>query len=165
MNKPMRPLSPIEVAAGFAVVGSLLAVMTPSFIKNLHASSMTEAVDGLQQISARATALAEAAPQHEAYPPSAPLTPESVPRASLAVDPPGTWAHPTWRLLAFELTGPHAYSFQFDSQNGPQRSTFTAEARGDLDGDGVLSSFRISGSVEPGRPPQRDVLEVVREVE
>lgn len=161
----MRPLTPIEVAAGFAVVGSLLAVMTPAFIKNLHASSMTEALEGLEQISARATALAEAAPQHAAYPPSAPLTPANVPRASLALDPPGTWTHPSWRLLAFEITRPHAYSFQFDSSNGEQRSTFVAEARGDLDGDGVLSTFRTGGSVQPGRPPQRDVLEVVREVE
>lgn len=161
----MRAFSPIEVAAGFAVIGSLLAVMTPAFIKNLHASSMTEALSGLQQLSARATALAEAAPQTAAYPPSAPLTPANVPRATLVVDPPGTWSHPTWRLLAFELTGPHAYSFQFDSHNAADASTFSAEARGDLDGDGVLSTFRITGSVTPGNAPQLGVLEVMREVE
>jgi hypothetical protein len=34
-----------------------------------------------------------------------------------------------------------------------------------LDGDGVLSTFRAGGSLRQGQTPQRDVLEVSREVE
>jgi hypothetical protein len=161
----MRPLAPVEAALVFALGGAVLAVTVPVFIRNLNASRMTEALDGLERISARAGALADAAPQLSAYPASCPLTPASVPRATLVTDPPSTWNQPTWRLLGFSIEAPHAYSFQFDSQNGPAISRFTAEAHGDLDGDGVVSTFRIGGSVQPGQAPRRDALEVIREVE
>ena len=161
----MRPLAPVEAALAFALAGSVLAVTGPVFVRNLNASRMTEALDGLERISARANALADAAPQDRAYPASASLTPATVPRASLATDPPGTWHQPTWRLLGFSIEAPHAYSFQFDAQNDAKVSRFSVEAHGDLDGDGVVSTFRTGGSVEPGQAPRRTPLEVIREVE
>jgi hypothetical protein len=161
----MRALAPVEAALLFAIGGSLCAVTIPAFLKNLHASRTTEALNGLEQIAVRASALSDSMPLTEAFPASAPLTPASVPRATLVVDPPHTWDHPTWRLLGFSLETPHAYSFQFDSQNGPDVSRFTAEAHGDLDGDGVLSTFKTGGTLRPGQAPQRDILEVSREVE
>lgn len=161
----MRPLAPVEAALVFALGGAVLAVTVPVFVRNLNASRMTEALDGLERISTRASALADSAPQDRAYPASCPLTPSSVARASLVTDPPSTWSHPTWRLLGFSIETPHAYSFQFDSANGPGESHFTVEAHGDLDGDGVVSTFRTGGSIRPGQPPQRSPLEVIREVE
>lgn len=161
----MRALAPVEAALLFAIGGSLCAVSIPAFLRNLHASRMSEALEGLEQIAVRASALSDSAPLTAAFPASCPLTPATVPRATLVVDPPHTWAHPTWRLLGFELDTPHAYSFQFDSQNSPGISRFTAEAHGDLDGDGVLSTFRTGGSIQQGQGPKRDVLEVSREVE
>jgi hypothetical protein len=161
----MRALSPVEGALAFAIGGSLLAVALPAFFRNLHASRVTEALDGLGQISARALQLSESAPASSAFPASAPLTPAAVPRATLVSDPPHTWDHPTWRLLGFGFETPHAYSFQFDAENGPQGSRFTAQAHGDLDGDGVLSTFRTSGALRPGAPPTTGPLEVSREVE
>ena len=161
----MRPLAPVEAALAFALGGSVLAVTVPAFVRNLNASRMTEALDGLERISARANALADSAPQDRAYPPSCPLTPATVPRATLVTDPPATWNQPTWRLLGFSIDTPHAYSFQFDSTNDAKISSFTVEAHGDLDGDGVVSTFRTGGSVEPGQPPRRSALEVMREVE
>ena len=113
----------------------------------------------------RASELADTAPQARAYPDPAPLTPAQVPRGVLTTDPPGTWQHPTWRLLDFGFDAPHAYSFEFTSKNAPDVSTFTASAHGDLDADGVQSSFSVSGSVRPGAAPQTLPLEVVREVE
>jgi hypothetical protein len=161
----MRPLAPVEAALAFCLTGSLLALTIPAFLRNLHASKMSEALVGLERISARAASLSDVAPQTRAYPESAPLTPASVPRGELVASPPGTWALPTWRLLGFSIEVPHAYSFRFDSENGPLVSRFTATAHGDLDGDGVLSTFQVSGSVRPGQPPERGVLEVSREVE
>lgn len=161
----MRALAPVEAALLFAIGGSLCAVTIPAFLKNLHASRMSEALDGLEQIAVRANVLSDSAPLTAAFPAPAPLTPASVPRASLVVDPPHTWDHPTWRLLGFAIETPHAYSFQFDSQNGPDISRFTAEAHGDLDGDGVLSTFKTGGSLQPGQPAKREILEVTREVE
>lgn len=161
----MRSLTPVEAAFAFALGGSVLAVFVPPFIRNLHASRLTEPLEGLGRISKRAAALADAAPALQAYPPSAPLTPAQVPRGELTVDPPGTWAHPTWRLLDFSLQAPHAFSFELSSVNAAERSTYTAVAHGDLDGDGVHSTFQVSGEVRPGHPPETFPLEVIREVE
>lgn len=161
----MRALTPVEAALAFAIGGSLLAVTVPAFLRNLHASRMSEALDGLERIRGRAFVLSDTAPLAAAFPESAPLTPASVPRATLIQDPPRTWDHPTWRLLGFSIETPHAYSFQLDAHNGPDVSRFTAEAHGDLDGDGVVSTFRTGGSIRQGQAPQADVLEVSREVE
>ncbi len=161
----MRTLTPVEAALAFALGGSVLAVFVPAFVKNVHASRMTEPLDGLARIAGRASELADTAPQERAYPDSAPLTPAQVPRGVLTQDPPGTWQHPTWRLLDFGFDTPHAYSFEVTSKNAADVSTFRAAAHGDLDADGVLSSFSLSGSVRPGSAPETLPLEVVREVE
>jgi hypothetical protein len=161
----MRGLAPVKAAIAFAIGGSVLAVFVPAFIRNLHASRLTEPLDGLGRIARRAAELADGSPQLHAYPESAPLSPPQVARAELVNDPPGVWLHPTWRLLDFGFTTPHAYSFELTSKNAADVSTFSAVAHGDLDGDGVLSTFSISGEVKPGSLPRTFALEVVREIE
>jgi hypothetical protein len=161
----VRALTAVEAALAFAITGSLLAVSVPAFVRNLHASRMSEALDGLERISGRALALSETGPFSAAFPAPAPLTPEAVPRATLVQDPPRTWDHPTWRLLDFSFDTPHAYAFQFESKNGADQASFEVIAHGDLDGDGVLSTFRTGGILRQGKPPERSVLEVSREVE
>jgi hypothetical protein len=161
----MRALAPVEAAIAFAIAGSVLAVFVPAFIKNLHASRLNEPLDGLGRIARRAAELADGSPQLHAYPESAPLSPPQVARGELVSDPAGAWQHPTWRLLNFAFTTPHAYSFELTTKNAADVSTFSAVAHGDLDGDGVLSTFSISGEVKPGTLPQTFALEVMREVE
>jgi hypothetical protein len=161
----MRALTPVELAVAFALAGSVLAVSVPAFVRNLHASRMVEALNGVERISGRAVALTAFRPLSSAFPESAPLTPAQVPRASLVTDPPGTWDHPTWRLLDFAFQEPHAYSFEFSSVSSDAGSSFHAVARGDLDGDGVLSSFDIQGKIAGDGSPQLLPLELTREVE
>jgi hypothetical protein len=161
----MRSLTPVEAAVAVAVVGSLLATALPAFVRNLHASRLVEPIDGLNRIATRATALAAGRAAHAAYPETAPLTPESVPRGVRVTDPPGTWDHPTWRQLEFEWTVPHAFSFAFESQNAPGMARFTARAHGDLDGDGNLSTFSISGESRDGAEPGVGPMDITREVE
>jgi hypothetical protein len=81
------------------------------------------------------------------------------------VDPPGTWDHPTWRLLDFRAEEPHAYSFSFTSENGEQAARFEATARGDLDGDGNTSTFVIAGGYARGGAPRTEPVALHREVE
>ena len=50
----MRTLTPVELAAITAVVGSVLAVMVPSFVRNVHASYVSEATQGVSELAARA---------------------------------------------------------------------------------------------------------------
>jgi hypothetical protein len=160
-----RQLSPVEVALGVSLAGCVLLSAAPEFLRNLRASRLTEPMDRLSELASRATARAAGEPVESAYPAAAPLTPASVPRGELASDPPGTWNHPTWRLLGFRLEVPHAYSYAFDSKNGPESSSFVGTARGDLDGDGSMSTFVITGDTSRSGAPRVGPLSMHREVE
>ena len=143
----MRRFTPVELAIGFALVGSLAAVAIPAFVRELHASRFVEPTDGLARIGAGALAFAE---DNHRFPDTAPLTPAAPPRATKTADPPGTWDTPTWQALGFEPAkngGPHAFSFGFDAPK--PNEAFAAQARGDLDGDGLWSTFEIRGVVRP----------------
>ncbi|MFZ5891513.1 MAG: hypothetical protein ACOY0T_10720 [Myxococcota bacterium] len=161
----MRTLTPVGLAAVASAIGSILAVMVPSFVRNVHASYVSEATSGVSDLAARAAARLEAAQATSALPESAPLTPASVPRGSRVEDPPGTWEHPTWKALEFRFSAPHAYSFAFNSEITPELAKFGAVAHGDLDGDAVLSTIALEGSYRPGKPAELSPMDVQHEIE
>ncbi len=153
MRTKARGVTAVEAAVGVAVVGSVLAVAVPAFVRELAASRFSEPVHGLEHLGAAAVAYSVSRPTEQAFPPSAPLTPGSVPRGEQVVDPPALWNAPTWRALDFRpaLEGdPHAFAFGFDSTGAAGRSTFVAHAHGDLDGDGVTSTFEVRGQATEG---------------
>jgi hypothetical protein len=151
-----RSRSPLEVAAAIAVGGSLLAVAIPSFVKNLSFSKLNEPIVGLNRMVSNAISYANQHPQNISFPPSAPLSPSQVPRGTAASDPPGTWQHLTWRSLRFAYDVPHHFAFKFESalDNSSGVMRFVATAHGDLDGDGVLSTFEVRGQRIPESPAQ-----------
>jgi hypothetical protein len=55
------------------------------------------------------------------------------------------WERSPWRELLFALSDPHYYQFRFQSRGTGKDATFEAEARGDLNCNGVYSSFRLKG--------------------
>ncbi len=161
----MRPLTPVEAVFLVAVGSSVLCAAVPAFVRNLRASRLAEPVDGLQKIATRASILAAGRPTQLAYPPSVGLTPSRIPAGVTQLDPEGTWDHPTWRMLGFRFTNPHAFAFSFESQCNQQQASFLATAHGDLDGDGLLSTFEIRGNVKADGAPEIGRLDVWREVE
>ena len=161
----MPSLSPIEAAVAFALGGSLLAVGVPEFARGLHASRLAEPIDGLQRIAAGAVSYAAANHPDGPFPPSAPLTPAEVPRGVRADDPPGAWDHPTWRALGFGFDYAHAFSFEFVSSSSPDGARFRATAHGDLDGDGVVSTFEVEGESDATGAQILPGMYVDREVE
>lgn len=189
----MRSLSPVEAALCVAIGGSVLAVGVPSFVRNLHASRLVEPIDGLNRIAAVAAEQAaagggpaddaadreravegsaelvsskeQARGQRGGYPPSVGPTPRVVPPGAPALDPPGTWDHPTWKRLQFGFSRPHSYSFEFQSDERGRKSRFRAFARGDLDGDGQTSEFSVRGEFVSGAEPLTYPLEMHREIE
>jgi hypothetical protein len=147
----MRRFTPVELAIGAALLGSLAAVAVPAFLRELHASRFVEPADGLTRIGAAAVAYAE---EKRQFPESAPLTPPIPPRGTKETDSPGLWDTPAWKALGFRPVAegvPHAYAFSFESTAGG--TAFVAQARGDLDGDGVWSTFEIRGFARPGEKP------------
>ena len=147
-----RARSANEIAAVIAVGGSLLAIAVPAFIENLSYSKLSEPIDGLDRMVSNAVSYAEGRPQSISFPPSAPLTPAEVPRGEPAADPAGVWQHLTWLSLKFRFDKPHSFAFKFDSALDPQTGVmrFVATAHGDLDGDGVLSTFEVRGERRAG---------------
>jgi hypothetical protein len=141
-----------EIAALVAVGGGLLAVAVPSFARNLSFSKMSEPIDGLDRLCKSAVSYAHGRPHELSFPPAAPLTPAEVPRGTAAADPPGAWEHLSWRALDFRFDAPHAFAFKFESGLDPATGAmrFVATAHGDLDGDGVLSTFEARGERAPG---------------
>jgi hypothetical protein len=163
----VRAFSALQFAAFFAVGGSCLAAAVPAFFRNLSASKLSEPIEGLDRMVTGAVAYAARHPQEISFPPSAPLTPAEVPRGVRVTDPPDAWRHLTWLSLDFGFDPcakerppcnlqpiPHAFSFKFDSELDPatQVMRFTATAHGDLDGDGVVSTFEVRGERVPGQP-------------
>lgn len=66
-----------------------------------------------------------------------------------------------WAALGFAKTSAHLFHYDFSSTNDLQGTcSFAAEAKGDLDGDGVLSSYRITGTID-GEGVHANPLEVV----
>lgn len=161
----MRALTPVEGALAVAIGGSVLAVAIPSFVRNVHASYVSEATSGVSFLATRAAALLDAADKTSALPESAPLTPSSVPRGTQVMDPPGTWEHPTWLALEFSFDSAHAYSFMFDANKTPEAAKWAARAHGDLDGDGTHSTIELEGSFRPGSPSVLSDLNVQNEIE
>jgi type II secretory pathway pseudopilin PulG len=161
----VRSLSAIETMAVVAVAGSVLAATVPAFVRNLRASRLSEPVEALHQIALHATLYAVGHPTSMAYPASVGQTPARVPAGQRVTDPPGTWDHPTWRRLDFRMLEPHGFAYEFESQNAASAASFSVRAHGDLDGDGVTSTFEMTGDSRESEEPRIGELRVYREVE
>jgi hypothetical protein len=161
----VRSVRPLEIVLVLSLAGSVLAVSVPAFLRNLRASRLAEPMEGLAHLGQRATALAAGRDVSRAYPGPAPLTPREVPQGKSVEDSGEIWEHPTWKELGFRIEHAHYFSFAFESQNGDTRSNFIATAHGDLDGDGVTSTFTLRGQVEKGQEPELFPPEIHREVE
>jgi hypothetical protein len=150
-----RRYSALELATGFALTGSLAAVAVPVFVREVHSSRLVEPIDGLGRLGASAVAYANVHPVSSAFPPSAPMTPSIPPRGHCEPSAPDAWRASTWRALDFHpipVDAPHCFAFTFDSSLSPTRSTFRADAHGDLNGNGIFSTFEVSGHAVDGDP-------------
>jgi type IV pilus assembly protein PilA len=130
-----------------AASGVLAAAAVPAFLKYLRRAKTAEAVMNLRILFDSAITYWNL---HGRFPATAPLTPvgrtacfegKSVKMTANPAD----WAHPTWVELNFAIPDAHSYQYEFISEGGQ----FTARAFGDLDCDGVLSTFERVGSVDP----------------
>ncbi len=67
------------------------------------------------------------------------------------------WDQPTWRALGFDLRS-HRYRYQFLSSGLGPKARFTARALGDLDCDGVQSTYERIGWVDGSGRPRASVV-------
>jgi hypothetical protein len=82
------------------------------------------------------------------FPSTAPLTPAKVPCGRAVRTPTSAWAKASWGKLHFSVTDTHRYSYSFESSGTNTKAVYTAKAFGDLDCDGVLSTYELRGSID-----------------
>jgi type II secretory pathway pseudopilin PulG len=144
----------IQASLVAAVALTLLAVIIPAFVQMTRRARTVEAVERLAILYRGSVAyytgtrptqsLAPVIPPRQ-FPISVGVTPAVVPAARHVTDAPGTWRQPTWEALSFAIDDPHYFSYQYDSEGSGATASFTARALGDLDGNGVRSTFERSG--------------------
>lgn len=138
----------------FATIGILASVAIPAFIKYIRRSKTTEALENIRRLYDMAVVYydhdhvrADGTIIPPQFPASVSMTPADVPCGDRSEAQPSDWTEPTWQALNFAINRPHYYSYQFNSSGEGVGATFTASAFGDLDCDGVFSTFVRSGEV------------------
>ncbi|MCA9527051.1 MAG: hypothetical protein KC549_12235, partial [Myxococcales bacterium] len=134
-----------EGPAGALMPGVLAAVAIPAFLKYIRRAKSSEARMEVRRLGMAAMAYYA---EFGKLPEPAPPTPAEIPCGSGDRKPaaPDLWAHPAWQALSFATPDHPRYQYSFvTSPTG-----FTARALGDLDCDGVLSTFEVSGEVRDG---------------
>lgn len=173
-------LSTIEVATLVSVVGTLLAVALPTLGRSVRPSKLTEAS---QQLDALYSAVAAyyATPRPAAnggstycLPAPAGPTPETPSVSPLRSDFTAQSAQgaSTWKDLGFTPSVPLRFRYSFApaawgcTRNVSDGRMLVLRAEGDLDGDGLYSSFERHAQVLPAGKLQPDpVLHVQDRIE
>ena len=121
----------------------------------LDRTRTTEAAMWIRQIAQAATAyyhqehIGRSGNQLDSqFPASVGRTPVEVPCGEPTLPSGSEWDEAVWQALMFTPTDHHYYSYQFDSSGVRASASFTVYAFGDLDCDGVLSTFSMTGHVD-----------------
>jgi hypothetical protein len=161
----IRELSPMEahgasvetsLDSGGTLVGAgiLSAVAIPAFTRYTRQSKTAEAMQYLSQIAlALSTELNMAQGNRQRRRLSAiPPTPAEVPGEDPYPADPARWQAPGWRAIRFSIETSHRFQYRVDVEG----RCYLVVASGDLDGDGVRSTFSRSvcpdaqGEYSPG---------------
>lgn len=84
---------------------------------------------------------------HEFCPTMTVSTPTTIPAAQKVLVTASEWNNNTWKCLKFTINEPQFYQYQYLSTGQGTSASYTAIARGDLDGNGSASSFTLTGTV------------------
>lgn len=177
MARPRPRLSLIEVALLLCLLGIVLAIFVPTFLRRVRTNKISEAAELLQVMSQRASAYYEtswSSLKRHCLPPAAGPTPEAPTVESQDVDffSSETAGHVSWKALDFQPERPVRFSYQYaPSRDGcglgdssePTAVVFRAE--GDLDGDGVRSTFERRATIDRDGFKAADVLLVHQRTE
>ena len=146
-------LTLLELMIVVAIVGILAATAFPSYIRWLRRTYASEATLNLRKIFDSSVIYFGTAYGDvnggllpSAFPVGTPMKPGTLPTVRTVYT--DDWLSvPTWLALHFNISDPHRYSYQYDSSGTENDAQFTASAHGDIDSDGIASTFVRFGSV------------------
>jgi len=75
------------------------------------------------------------------------------------------WSAPMWSAIDFRILGEHAFHYSLETQDRGDACVVSVEANGDLDGDGLRSSFRAGAILQDDRAIITPVWEIDRPLE
>lgn len=168
------------IIAGFVIFFFVQAMMgaiaVPAFYKYIRKAKTIEASEGLDKLRVGAkiyyqsdhynTTTGDLLPKR--FPPtSAAWTPaaDCCAQGQRCQPDAAAWNKAPWLQLHFAPADPHYYQFRYKSSGTDRAARATLEARGDLDCDGVYSSYRVEleideeGGVQARGPIITDELE------
>lgn len=156
-----RPrLNLIEAALLLCLFAVVLAVFVPTFVRRVRTNKINEASLLLQEMSDRAAAYYAtdwASGKRHCLPAAAGPTPKTPSVDSVEVDfsAADESGHVSWEALGFQPDHPIRYSYTYtptrhgcDLLSADASVEISFRAEGDLDGDGVRSTFERRGSLE-----------------
>lgn len=182
-SRRARGITLVEAALILCLLGIVLAVGLPAFVRGVRTSKTAEPVEELERMFAAATAYyASAQPTatgkrirclpEPAGPWPAQPSPEPVTADFGAADAPGSG---TWRAIGYEPAGAIRFRYSLLPQLAPGCGTHPADthgqivltlrAEGDLDADGMLSRYERNASVRGGELVLEPLLVVHDRVE
>jgi len=155
-----RGFSLIELMVVVVIILVLAAVAIPSFMKYLKNAQTTEARIQIEKITmgARAYYLDNFASKGlgvipRQFPESIAMTPAitcCAVKGGKCLPNAAAWNEPSWVALAYSMDDPHSYRYEFISSGSATDAVFTARAKGDLDCDGIESTFEMYGRIGDG---------------
>jgi type IV pilus assembly protein PilA len=159
----------IELMIVVAIVGVLAVLAVYGVRKYLANAKTAEARNSLGQLAKDAATAVErekgtqailgpagSSALMRAFCDAASMVPQAVPAAQKYQSSKGDWnsgsAISGWQCVKFSLEEPQYYAYTYFAGQGTSANSggFTAQAYGDLNGDGVASTFSVSGSAYSG---------------
>ena len=153
--------------SGGTMIGILAAIAIPQFNKYVALAKAAEARENLRQIRQAAVLFWQTeridAKTGKALPARFPQTTVVTPGVSCcdpAVDrdgdqrcdaDPTPWQQVGWQELGFQPDGQHHFRYRFESAGTGDGASFVASALGDLDCDGVQSTFQVTAKLCKGK--------------
>ena len=165
MRKKNEGFTLVELMIVVAIVGVLAVLAIYGVRKYIANSKTTEAKNGLGQITKDAASAFEKESSTvaivtagstsaflRALCPSTTKVPAAPPTAAKYQSQKTDWTTAGWACLKFSMEQPQYYAYQYVASNTTASAgAYVVTANGDLNGDGVLSTFQVNGSVQGGQ--------------